>query len=255
MNAETGGATPFQGQFLGQGHLEQLLLRWAPQPDQTASSVYLRPGTGSQFLETSGPEGRGWLNHLTALGLPPARWDTGLAGLRAGNAALVIIPPFPVLQDRLTTAWDVEPLLALVRAEYTIGVVLLRLGRYAVVVYRGDRLLSSKTDTRYVKGRHHAGGTSQQRFQRIREGQVRRLYDEACQVTQNQLVPYAPQLDYILLGGERFTLNGFLKACPYLEQFRSIILSRRLNIREPKHATLEQVAAMLRESRVYQFRW
>jgi len=195
------------------------------------------------------------LNHLAELDPHLSQSDTGLAGLRAGDEALAIIPPFPILQDRLTPTWDVAPLLALVGAEYTIGVVLLRLGRYSVAVYQGDRVLSAKTDTRYVKGRHHAGGTSQQRFQRIREGQIRRLYDAACQVTQSQLAPYARQLDYILLGGERFTLNGFLKACPYLEQFRGILLGRRLNIREPKHDTLEQVAGMLRESRVYQFRW
>ncbi len=255
MSAETGGATPLQGQFLGRGHLEQLLLVWAPQPHQPASSVYLCPGVGRRFLEASGPEGRSWLDHLSDLDPQLARSDTGLAGLRAGAEALAIIPPFPILQDRLTPIWDVAPLLALVEAEYTIGVVLLRLGRYSVAVYRGDRLLSAKTDTRYVKGRHHAGGTSQQRFQRIREGQIRRLYDAACQVAQSQLAPYARQLDYILLGGERFTLNGFLKACSYLEQFRGITLGRRLNIRDPKRDTLEQVAAMLRESRVYQFRW
>jgi peptide subunit release factor 1 (eRF1) len=133
--------------------------------------------------------------------------------------------------------------------------VLLRLGRYSVAVYRGDRLLSAKTSTRYVKGRHHAGGTSQRRFQRIREGQIRRLYDAACLVTQSQFSPFAHELDYILLGGERFTLNGFLKACSYLEQFQGITLGRRLNIRDPKHDTLEQVAGMLRESRVYQFQW
>lgn len=255
MNAETGGATPLQGQFLSRGYLERLLLVWAPQPHQPASSLYLRPGAGRQFLETFGPEGQRWLDHLSELGPQLIRSDTGLAGLRAGDDAWAIIPPFAILQDRLTPTWDVAPLLALVGAEYTIGVVLLRLGRYSVAVYQGDRLLSAKTDTRYVKGRHHAGGTSQQRFQRIREGQIRRLYDAACQVTQSQLAPYARQLDYILLGGERFTLNGFLKACSYLEQFRGIILSRRLNIREPKRDTLEQVAAMLRESRVYQFQW
>ena len=206
-------------------------------------------------MEASGDEGQSWLTHLSALGPTVAGSDTGLGGLRAGAEALVVIPPFPILDDHLTPTWDIAPLLALPAADYTVGVVLLRLGRYLVAVYHGNRVLSSKTDTRYVKGRHHAGGTSQKRFQRIREGQIHRLYDKACTVVEGQFAPYSQQLDYILLGGERFTLNGFLRECPYLEQYRGIILGRRLNIRHPKHDTLEQVAGMLRESLVYHIQW
>jgi hypothetical protein len=40
-----------------------------------------------------------------------------------------------------------------------------------------------------------------------------------------------------------------------MEQFRSITLGRRLNIRDPKRDTLDQVRGMLHESRVYQFQW
>jgi hypothetical protein len=106
-----------------------------------------------------------------------------------------------------------------------------------------------------VKGKHHAGGTSQLRFQRIREGQMRKMYDKTCATVHRQFAPYAGKFDYVFLGGEKFTLNGFLKVCPYMEQFRSITLSRRLNIRDPKRDTLDQVGVMLHESRVYQFQW
>jgi peptide subunit release factor 1 (eRF1) len=155
----------------------------------------------------------------------------------------------------LVPEWDIAPLLALLTADYTVGVVLLRLGRYLVAVFEGERVVSSKTDTRYVKGKHSAGGTSQLRYQRIREGQMRKLYDEVCGVVRAQFSPHARQLDYLLLGGERFTLNGLLKVCPYLEQYREIILGRRLNLRDPKHNTLEEVAGLLRQCRVYPVAW
>ena len=167
----------------------------------------------------------------------------------------MVLPPFPILQNTLVPFWDTGPLLALLEADHTVGVFLLRLGRYSVAVYQGSRLLSSKTDARYVKGRHHAGGSSQKRFQRIREGQIRKIYEEACEVTQKQFAPYARQLDYILLGGERLTLIGFLKVCPYLAQFQGITLGRRLNVRDPKRDTLEDVGDMLLESRVFQVQW
>ena len=83
---------------------------------------------------------------------------------------------------------------------------------------RGSVPRSAKTDTRYVKGKHHAGGTSQLRFQRIREGQARKLYDETCRVAQERFAPYADRLDYLLLGGDKQTLNAFGKVCPLVRQ-------------------------------------
>ena len=180
--------------------------------------------------------------------------DTGIVGLRGGSAALVVVPPFPLPESGLAHGWDLSPLRSLLAVEHTVGVVLLRLGRFSVAVYQGARLLSSKTDARYVKGRHHAGGTSQLRFQRIREGQAQKLYQKTCQAVRTQFNPY-PALDFILLGGDRFTLDSFLKDCPYLQACRDKILGRRLNIRDPKRDTLEGVGQMLTSSRVYPLEW
>jgi peptide subunit release factor 1 (eRF1) len=168
---------------------------------------------------------------------------------------LVIVPPFPLSRSVLCSGWEPAPILTLLEEEHTVGVVLLRLGRFSVAIYRGSRLLSSKTDARYVKGRHHAGGTSQKRFERIREGQIRRLYGKTCEAVQGQFGASATPLDYILLGGDKFTLDGFLKACPYLQSWRSVTLGRRLNVRDPKRDTLEQVARMLWESMVWRVEW
>jgi hypothetical protein len=243
------------GQYLSKDGLERLLTQWDPAPDLPASSLYLRPGESARFLTTPGEAGRDWAERLSQLGDTALDSDTGIAGLQAGTEALVIVPPFPILANKLVSLWDIDPLLAVLEADYTIGVVLLRLSRYLVAVFQGEQLVSSKTDSRYVKGRHRAGGSSQRRFERIREGQMRRIYDETCGVVRSQFGPHARQLDYILLGGERFTLSGFLKVCPYLQQFQGIILDRRLNVRDPKRDTLEEVRELLRQSRVYPLQW
>jgi peptide subunit release factor 1 (eRF1) len=156
-----------------------------------------------------------------------------------------------LLESKLMSSWDTSPLLELLSADYLVGVVLLRLGRFSVAVYQGDRLVASKTDARYVKGRHRAGGSSQRRFERIREGQMRRIYDKTCEATATQFEPFAKQLDYVVLGGERITLNNFRKVCPYLDRFQGKVLDRRLNIRDPKRDTLEEVGRLLWQSRVY----
>ena len=253
------------GEYLGKPRLELLLAGLAPAVDgassDTSSSLYLRPGEAPAFVSRSSGIGRragdqaGWAAQLSLIGRAVLDSDTGVVGLRAGSQGLIIIPPFPVLAGQLLPHWDATPLLQLLAAEYTIGVVLLRLGRFSVAVYHGEKLVSSKTDARFVKGRNRAGGSSQRRFERIREGQMRRIYDKACLAVRAQFEPHARQIDYVFLGGERLTLNGFLKVCPHMVQFRERTLARLLNIRDPKRDTLEAVGQMLGQCRVYPVQW
>ena len=190
----------------------------------------------------------------------------GAAVFRVGAAGLLVIPPFPLTMAAEQREPGIRqepgvisepginggPLLALLARDYTVGVALLRLGRYAIAVYEGRRLAASKTDTRYVKGRHHAGGTSQRRFQRVREWQIHRLYAEAAGVLQRQWQPWLPRLDYVALGGEAATLAGFVKECPLLGRLAPITLRRRLAVREPNRAALDgSVKTALYQCRLY----
>jgi hypothetical protein len=212
--------------------------------------VYLAPGSGVGVLKGLDASS-GWPEALAGLDRSILASDTGIVGLMAGQWGLVILPPFPLTETMALDSWSTAPLMANVNAEYTIGVVLLRLGRSTVALFKGDQLISAKTDARYVKGKHHAGGTSQRRFQRIREGQARKMYDKTCDTVRAQLEPHAGKLEYLLLGGDRITLNEFVKVCPHVERLRGITLQRRLNIRDPKRDTLEEVPELLRECRLY----
>ena len=192
-----------------------------------------------------------WRERLADLAPLAARSGCGLAALYNGRRGLLIAPPFPVAASRPPGPWDAAPLRRMLTADYAIGVALVRLGRFAVAVYRDGGLAASKTGARYVKGKHHAGGTSQLRYTRIREGQARRLYDKVCEAVRAQLTPLAGELDYVALGGDQFTLSACLKACPALAALQPITLPRRLNIRDPKRDTLASVGQMLRESRIW----
>ena len=248
------------GQFLSPDAVLRTLLSLAPDSRVAgpagASSLYLAPRELVGWPESRDPGLREWYRFLApAIDGPGGdallKSDTGLAMFRAGERGLAVVPPFPIGESVVGGEWDEAPLRHLLTTDYTVGVVLLRLGRYLVAVFQGTEPLVTKTDTRYVKGKHHAGGTSQLRFKRIREGQMRKLFDEACRVVSDRFQPHERELDYILLGGERLTLSGFLKVCPYLQRRQNIILDRRLNIRDPKHDTLETVAGLLRQSRVW----
>ena len=181
--------------------------------------------------------------------------DTGLVLFRREEEVEVVEPPVPVPMDAILEDQDLLLLEDIFDDAPTVGVVLLRLGRFAVGVLEGETLLATKTEGRYVKNRHKAGGSSQRRFERSRERLVRELYDKTCEVVQIQFGSVADDLDYILLGGDKFTLEGLLRVCPYLEKQRARILDRRLNIRDPKRDTLEETAGMLAECRVYPLKW
>jgi peptide subunit release factor 1 (eRF1) len=132
----------------------------------------------------------------------------------------------------------------------SVGVVLLRLGRYAVGVFEGERLVDSKTGQRFVKGRHSAGGTSQQRFARRREKQAREMFDKACEVARARFEPVEQDLDHIFLGGDRHTLGAFLKRCPYLRRLEDRTMKRLLPVARPGQAALEAMAREILKSQV-----
>ena len=173
----------------------------------------------------------------------------GIVLWRQGEAQAVL-PPFPVERDELVRSWDLTHLRELHSDKRTVGVVLVRLGRFAVGVFRDGGLISSKVDTRYVKGRHSAGGTSQSRFRRIREKQIAELYGKVCSIIAKQFRPFESELDHVLLGGERFTILGLRDSCEYLRELSPKILGRVLNVREPTLAALTDVAEVVWETRV-----
>ena len=159
-------------------------------------------------------------------------------------------PPFPIGETAVSDGLDAGPLAALLARRLRVAVVMIRLGRYAVGVLNGDALVASKTDTRYVKSRHRAGGSSQRRFERSRERLARELYDKTCAVASDILRPFADSLDYVLLGGEKQTVGGLLRRCDALRRLEPITLRRRLNVRRPGQAALEGVHAEVWSSRV-----
>lgn len=200
-------------------------------------------------------DGPSWIDALERASNQALRSPTGLAAFRVGNAGMAILPPFPMDAMSLGEGINDRPLRALLATRFTVGVALVRLGRYAIAVYEGQQLVVSKTDTRYVKSKHHAGGTSQQRFRRVRENQIHRLYVEAAGVLERQWRPWLDRLDYVALGGEAATVNGFVKECDMLGRLASITLQRRLDVREPNRAALDQVGQILYQCRAYPLQW
>ena len=245
--------TTHSKRWVSPGALERLLGPTASTPPASAFTLYLPPEQirkADTLDSLPGAEAREIASRI----LPRLREESdcpcGGVIFASSSASLLVLPPFPVPEFLYLDGWQPEPLLKELQADRTIAAVLLRLGRFAVGVYRGRQLVDSKTDTRFVKGRHRAGGSSQRRFERRREHQARELFDEACQAVRDHLSPFEAELKYLSLGGEAHTVAGFLERCPYLGGLGLTLLPRRLDVRVPNRASLDRVADMIYESQL-----
>jgi hypothetical protein len=188
--------------------------------------------------------------------VPPERLDRWLAGFAdrhggaysaARDAGAVVLTaadgtvaradaPFPPL------AGDGDDPVADLRAhalrDRTVGVLLVRLGGFAAGVFAGDRLVVSKVDSRPVHGRSAAGGWSQQRFQRRRDGQAAVALRAAADTAARVLLPRAGELDAVVLGGDRRAVEG-LRDDRRLAPLFALAVDRFLDVPDPKRAVLE----------------
>lgn len=178
---------------------------------------------------------------------------TGAVLLWGEQAKYVVIPPFPIKDKLFASGYDVEPLRALLQQELTVALILLRLGAYAIGVFRGEKLLSSKVGTGLVHSRHRQGGSSAHRFERHREKQIEYFFTRVCGHAREHLEPHLRQLDYIVYGGERHTLLSFRKQCEFTQNFDDRILESRLNVREPRQASLETAISQVWSSEVIEW--
>ena len=222
------------------------LLADLPQSGWCTSTHYVRPESVS-LPPVPHPA------HVAAILGQAGASETGYALFLGDDHAVAVRPPFPLADDLDAVGPHVEPMYQMLDAGVTVGVVLLRLGRYAVAVLNGERLVATKTGSRHVKNRHRKGGSSQRRFERSRERLIRELFDKACEVSGAVFGPHLASIDYVLLGGERHTLGGFVKRCRLMQDLAPKTLSRRLVVDRPGQVALDGIATEVWMSEVIAF--
>ena len=181
------------------------------------------------------------------------RSKTGAALFWGSEYKCLVLPPFPLNERLFTSGYDIEPLRSMLSREFTVALVLIRLGAYAIGVFKGQELLSSKVGTGHIHSRHKKGGSSQHRFARRREKEIEYFLTRVCGRLQERIGPFANQIEYVVYGGERHTLLALHKSCEFLRAFDNNVLDLRLNVREPKQASLEAAIAEVWSSEVIQW--
>jgi len=191
----------------------------------------------------------GWLDRFAGRH-GPTSWTTDgtsvLVTAEDGAIARCEVPFPPLLMA------DQEPyggLAAHACTDRRVGVLLVRSGGFAAGVFEGRRLVASKVGSRQVHGRSAAGGWSQHRFARRREGQVRVAQGAAADVAARILVPVATTLDAVVLGGDRRTVEAVM-GDERLKPLRALAQERWLDVPDPKLTVLQSTPAAFRAVRI-----
>jgi hypothetical protein len=192
----------------------------------------------------------GWVTRFGERHGPPtiARDDTLVVLTAPDGAQASVSLPFaagPWLEDEDLLSTVVETALR----ERTIGAVLVRRGGFAVGLFQGRRLLSSKVGHGYVQGQTKAGGWSQQRYARRRENQANRSYADASDAVVRVLLPHLSELEAVVGGGDRAGVDAVL-ADHRLTAVQKLRHEPVLPTSDPRLRVLEAFADQFRAVRI-----
>jgi len=194
-----------------------------------------------------GPERlAGWLDRFAAAhGAVESTVEPTVVRMVAADGTLAeLTVPFPPLRGSVP-----GDLVAHALADRRVGVLLVRLGGYAAGVFEGTRLVASKVGSRQVHGRSAAGGQSQQRFARRRQGQARQALAAAADTAVAVLLPELSTLDAVVLGGDRRAGDEVL-ADSRLAPLRPLLVAARLDVPDPRLKVLQRAPELFRSIRI-----
>ncbi|HEY6744451.1 MAG TPA: acVLRF1 family peptidyl-tRNA hydrolase [Mycobacteriales bacterium] len=197
----------------------------------------------SRWVSVSPERLAGWLDRFAAgHGPVVSTVDSAAVTVTAADGTVAeLMVPFPPLRG--------DDVVAHALTDRRVGVLLVRLGGYAAGVFDGPRLVASKVGSRQVHGRSAAGGQSQQRFARRREGQARVALAAAADTAATVLLPQVSTLDAVVLGGDRRAADDVL-ADPRLAPLRPLVVEARLDVPDPRLKVLQSTPDLFRAVRI-----
>lgn len=200
---------------------------------------------GGRVVEVSPERLAGWFDRFAQRndGISSTEATFGHVVVTGGNGTMATATvPFPPLSG---TGPPTVRLGAHARRERRIGLLLVRLGAHSVGVAEGGKVVVSRTDRHLVHGRSAAGGWSQRRFARRREGQARQALRATAEDVLEVLGSRLAELDAVVLGGDRRALDE-LRADAALAGVFALAAPRVLDLGEPRRSLLDDAAERAR---------
>ena len=231
-------------------------LRWVADPRNSGAdfTVYTRPLTGRAQIEKLLAPALDHGEMLDTLAEKAAKSPTGSMIYHLEDRGLVIWPPFPVGETDLRRGFEPGPLKSMLEKDWKLGLILIRLGQWAIGIFEGEKLLEGQAGTGLVHARHHKGGSSANRFARHREKQMEYFFTRIEGHARELLEPRLKEFDYFMYGGARDTLLRIQKQCHFFKSLEGRVVNRLLSVREPKRSTFEQAIAQAYNSEIYEIK-
>ncbi|OLZ46288.1 acVLRF1 family peptidyl-tRNA hydrolase [Amycolatopsis keratiniphila] len=200
---------------------------------------------GGRAVEVAPDRLEGWYARFAVRneGVRETRLTAETVTVVADNGVVAVATvPFGLLDTEGTApGLAVGPLVEHALVSRRIALLLVRRGGHSVGIARGGVVVQSRTDRHLVQGRSAAGGWSQQRFARRREGQARVALRSAAEDAFEVLVPQLSEVDAVVLGGDRRALET-LREDRRLASLFERAEPRVLDIPEPRRTVLEDAA-------------
>ncbi len=197
-----------------------------------------------------------WLDNgrlLDELAENASKSPTGAVIFYVSGKAHVVWPPFPLRATGSARCYDPSNLAAMLKHDWLLGLILVRLGQYAIGLFKGEQLIDGKAGTGLVHARHHKGGSSSQRFARHREKQMETFFTRVEGHARDLLEPHVKEINYILYGGTRDTLLTMWRQCAFFRSLEGKAINRLLSVREPRRSTFAEAVKQAYSSTVYEF--
>ena len=195
--------------------------------------------------------------HLTWDWLPDSARRSGTGLVFVGEVVgddvsplMAIAPPFPILRASLNMGLD--SLRDLINVPATVAVIDLHAGRARIGIARDARLIKSRSVSRYVRGKHRAGGQSANRFRRNREEWQRKFDSKLASEVEQIAGESLPTPEWLAVAGDRNAARRWLADTDLLKRIGIPMLPRSFDSRANDRSALEALAREVWSCRVFE---
>ena len=147
---------------------------------------------------------------------------------------LMFVPPekVPVYYYRTDKEFHTEFLEDMVIESNLIGLLLVERDAATIGLLKGSRLEVLEELEDYIPGKHHRGGQSQRRFDRIIEQMVQEFYKRVAEHAKKHFLPLVEQgkLKGILIGGPAYSKYDFLEGDYLHYKLRQLVLPKLIDV-------------------------
>lgn len=188
----------------------------------------------------------GWFERFAAAhgGAASSELEPDRVTVRAvdGSWVELAVPYAPMSGvPRTADGLELDELLAHLAVPRRIGLILVRSRAHSIGIAEDGVVRVSSTDRHYVQGKTAAGGWSQQRYARRRQGQRSAAMRAVTEDLRRVLLPELAGLDAVVLGGDRSSLRALENEASLRELFERAE-PWRLDVPEPRRKVLDEAA-------------